>query len=159
MFEGLYLYGAMLADKCTQRGKGSNQHSSFALIWYRHWWLPATDFHMGWNVGPPFWTWIQVAVGGMVPHNIPNKEKNLRIHCQEEKLWLQSVGMRNVLLFWISYIGGQQWTVTGPRKCWEFWRFTVIKFIRQVSEVLLFSNDNARPYPSVHTIEAITKFR
>ena len=102
----LYLFGAMHADKCTQRGKGSSQHWSFALIWYRRWWLPATDFHRGWNVGPPFWTWIQVAFGGTVPHNIPKKEKNLRMHCQQEKLWLQSIGMRNVLLFWISCLGG-----------------------------------------------------
>jgi hypothetical protein len=27
-----------------------------------------------------------------------------------------------------------------------------------MSEVLLFNNDDARPYPSVHTIEAIIKF-
>lgn len=34
-------------------------------------------------------------------------------------------------------------------------RLTVIKFVRQMSEVLLFSSDDARPYPSVDTTEAI----
>lgn len=129
MFQGLHLFGSMNAVRCTQRGKGSNQHWSFALIWYRQWWLPATGFHMAWNVGPPFWTWIRVAIGGMVLHNIPNKEKLLRMLSQQEKLWLKSVGMRNVLLFWISCLRGQQWTDTGPLKCWDFWRLTVIKFI------------------------------
>jgi hypothetical protein len=156
MFRGLYLFGAMHADRCTQRSKERNQHWSFVLIWYRRWWLPTTDFHMGWNVGPPFgleskWQLVEQC------HTTSRIKKKLRMHCQQEKWWLHSVGMINVLLFWISCVG-VQWTVTGPRKCWEFWRLTVIKFIRQMSEVLLFSSDDASPYPRVHTIEAITKF-
>jgi hypothetical protein len=149
----------MNADRCTQRGKGSNQSTLILFIdMIQKMMASCHKFSQEMKCGStilnltPSGSWCN----GATLH--PKERRNLRMHCQQENSWLQSFEMRNVLLLWISCLGGQQWTVTAVLKHWELWRLTVIKFISQMSEVLLLNINDARPYTSMRTNEAITKF-
>jgi len=55
------------------------------------------DCHTGWNICPNFWILFQEAICGITPHDVP-KDKESKGRHQQEKSWLQSLGLRRMSL-------------------------------------------------------------
>jgi hypothetical protein len=70
----------MLIDAHKKEGKAS--HWPCAPTWYNRWGLPAAVCHSGRNLGPPIQTQIQVAVTGVVAHDIPKEGEIVRVSLQ-----------------------------------------------------------------------------
>lgn len=60
--------------------------------------LPAAICHRGRILDPPVQTQIQVAINGVVPHDITKDQEIVRVSLQQKHSWLQSFGIREVLL-------------------------------------------------------------
>lgn len=55
------------------------------------------DCHAGRNICPNFWTLLKETVCGVRPHDVP-KDKESKGRHQQEKSWLQSLGLRRMTL-------------------------------------------------------------